>query len=139
VRPAAPQPVRFAIVPPSTQPLTLQGFQRDIAITPDGRHIVYRVGPAGTQGSQLVVRSLDQLDACVLPGISSIRSPFISPDGHWIGFFEGEAGGELKKLSISAARPSRCAISPEILSKPVGDRMARSSSRTVIGAQVSWA
>ena len=63
-----------------------------IAITPDGRHIVYRVGPAGTQGSQLVVRSLDQLDARVLPGISSIRSPFISPDGHWIGFFEGEAG-----------------------------------------------
>jgi serine/threonine-protein kinase len=105
VRPAAPQPVRFAIVPPSTQPLTLQGFQRDIAITPDGRHIVYRVGPAGTQGSQLVVRSLDQLDACVLPGISSIRSPFISPDGHWIGFFEGEAGGELKKVSILGGPP----------------------------------
>ncbi len=48
LRPAAPQAVRFAIVTPPTQPLTIQGFQRDIAITPDGRHIVYRVGPAGT-------------------------------------------------------------------------------------------
>jgi serine/threonine-protein kinase len=51
------------------------------------------------------VRSLDQLDARVLPGISSIRSPFISPDGHWIGFFEGEAGGELKKVSILGGPP----------------------------------
>jgi serine/threonine-protein kinase len=105
VRPSAPQPVHFAILPTATQPLTLQGFQRDIAITPDGRNIVYRVGPAGTAGSQLVVRSLDQLDARLLPGISGIRSPFISPDGHWIGFFEGVSGGELKKVSILGGPP----------------------------------
>jgi serine/threonine-protein kinase len=104
LRPAALQLVRFAIVPPPTQPLTIQGFQRDIAITPDGRHIVYRVGPAGTAGTQLVVRSLDQLDARLLTGISGIRSPFISPDGHWIGFFEGN-GGELKKVSILGGPP----------------------------------
>jgi serine/threonine-protein kinase len=105
LRPAPAQPVRFSIVPPSTQPLSIQGFQRDIAITPDGRHIVYRVGPAGTIGTQLVVRSLDQLDARLLTGITSIRSPFISPDGHWIGFFEGTSGGELKKVSILGGPP----------------------------------
>ena len=103
-RPSAPLPVRFAIVPPSTQPLTIQGFQRDIAITPDGRQIVYRVGPAATDGTQLAVRSLDQLDARVLTGIVGIRSPFISPDGHWIGFFGGN-GGELKKVSILGGPP----------------------------------
>jgi serine/threonine-protein kinase len=105
LRPAAPQPVRFSIVPPSTQPLTIQGFQRDIAITPDGRQIVYRVGPAGIPGTQLVVRSLDQLDARLLTGITGIRSPFISPDGHWVGFFEGSLGGELKKVSILGGPP----------------------------------
>ena len=103
-RPAVPQPVRFSIVPPSTQPLTIQGFQRDIAITPDGRHIVYRTGPAGTIGTQLAVRSLDELDARVLTGISGVRSPFVSPDGHWIGFFEGN-GGELRKVSILGGPP----------------------------------
>ena len=103
-RPAAQQPVRFTITPPSTLPLTIQGFQRDIAITPDGRQIVYRVGPPGTTGTQLAVRSLDQLDARVLPGISGIRAPFISPDGHWIGFFGG-SGGELKKVSILGGPP----------------------------------
>ena len=101
LRPGAPQAARFEIVPPATQPLTIHGFQRDIAITPDGRHIVYRTGRAGgVTGSQLAVRALDQLDARILTGISGIRSPFISPDGHWIGFFEGTGGGELKKVSI---------------------------------------
>jgi len=90
--------------PSATQPLTIQGFQRDIAITPDGRNIVYRVGPAGTVGAQLVVRSLDQLDARLLTGITGIRAPFISPDGHWVGFFEGN-GGELKKVSILGGSP----------------------------------
>ena len=51
------------------------------------------------------MRSLDQLDARLLPGISGIRSPFISPDGHWIGFFEGVGGGELKKVSILGGPP----------------------------------
>jgi serine/threonine-protein kinase len=104
--PAAPQPVRFAIVPPAAQPLSIQGFQRDIAITPDGRQIVYRVGPNATAGTQLVVRALDQLDARLLTTSGTgVRSPFISPDGRWVGFFEGGSGGELKKMSILGGPP----------------------------------
>jgi eukaryotic-like serine/threonine-protein kinase len=109
LRPQAQQPVRFAITPPSTQPLSLQGFQRDLAITPDGRHVVYRIGPAGTTAAtQLALRSLDQLDARVLTGVSGIRSPFISPDGGWVGFFEGAVGaggGQLKKVSLLGGPP----------------------------------
>ncbi len=104
MRPPTPQPVRFTITPPLTQPLTVQGFQRDIAITPDGRTIIYRVGPAGTIGTQLAIRALDQLEARVLPGITGIRSPFVSPDGHSIGFFEG-ANGELKRVSLQGGPP----------------------------------
>jgi len=104
-RPSAPQPVRFTIVPPATQPLAIQGCSHDIAITPDGRQIIYRVGPPGaTAGTQLVVRSLDQLDARSLAGIVGVRSPFVSPDGRWIGFFGGN-GGELRKVSILGGPP----------------------------------
>jgi serine/threonine-protein kinase len=110
--PSSPQPVRFTIVPPATQPLAIHGFHHDLAITPDGRHIVYRTGLAGTpgagrsEGTQLAVRSLDQLDARVLTGITAIRGPFVSPDGRWIGFFGGTGGGgELKKVSILGGPP----------------------------------
>src|SRR5207249_3613868 len=33
------QPVRFAIVPPPAQSLNMQGFDRDIVVSPDGTHI----------------------------------------------------------------------------------------------------
>ena len=101
----SPQPARFAIVPPPAQPLAIHGFSRDIAISPDGRNIVYRIGAAGaTEVTQLVVRSLDQLDARLLTGIAGVRLPFISPDGHWVGFFGGNSG-ELKKVSLLGGPP----------------------------------
>ena len=103
MRPAAQAPVRFVIVPPANQPLSIQGFQRDIAITPDGRAIVYRVAQ-GANDVHLAVRALDQLDARILPGITVVRSPFVSPNGQWIGFFEGQ-NGQLKKVSILGGPP----------------------------------
>ena len=92
----APQTVRFTFVPPASASLAL-GFDRDIAISPDGTRIVYRGG-----NGQLFVRALDQLDVQPLAGIAGVRSPFISPDGRWVGFFQGT---ELKKVSISGGTP----------------------------------
>ena len=37
-------PSRFAIVPPPGQPLNVSGSDRDLALSPDGRHLVYRAG-----------------------------------------------------------------------------------------------
>src|SRR5205814_8191254 len=94
----APQPplpiTRFAIVPPPAQALSVQGTDRDSAISPDGSHIVYR---AGTGLSELVLRRLDQLEGQVLTGISLARAPCFSPDGGWIGCV---GGPQLKKGSI---------------------------------------
>jgi len=92
----APLPARFAIVPPVGQRPAIQGADRDIAISADATHIVYRAGAPGAGG--LAVRALGELDARLLTGVSPARSPFISPDGHWIAFF---SGGELKKVSIT--------------------------------------
>ena len=62
-----------------------------LAITPDGSRLVY------TAASQLVVRRLDRFDSEALAGLGSPTQPFISPDGQWIGFFDGVV---LKKVAI---------------------------------------
>jgi len=90
-------PSRFSIVAPPGQPLNVSGVARDIALSPDGRHLVYRFGGSNTSGSPLMVRALDQLDGQPLPGIGGAYAPFFSPDGQWIGFFEN---AELKKAPI---------------------------------------
>jgi serine/threonine-protein kinase len=103
---ARPQPMRFAIVPPAALPLATGFTDRDIAISPDGTKIVYLAG--GGQ-RQLMMRAIDQLDAVPLRGVSTPRAPFFSPDGKWIGYFEGTT--ELKKVSTSGGPPiSLCRI-----------------------------
>jgi hypothetical protein len=86
---------RFEIVPPPAQSLSIQGADRDIAISPDGRYIVYRAG-AGL--AQLVLRAIDRVDGRPLAGITNARQPFFSHDSQWIGFFDGTT---LKKVSIT--------------------------------------
>jgi serine/threonine-protein kinase len=88
------QPMRFAIVPSAAQPLIVSGFDRNLDVSPDGTHVVY----VTTQG-QLMVRAIDQLEAEPLRGIEGARTPLFSPDGKWIGFFQGTT--ELKKVSVS--------------------------------------
>src|SRR5262249_22521807 len=87
---------RLTATPPG--PLRLADpFDTDVAISPDGHHIVYVMGDSlATQ--QLYVRTLDELEAKTLPGISGARDPFISPDSNWIGFFDGSS---LKKVAIN--------------------------------------
>ena len=101
--PAKLQPMRFAIVPPPAQPLAIGQGHRDLAVSPDGTHLVYVGGTAGE--SRLMVRAIDQLDAVPLGGITGASSPFFSPDGRWIGFFSGTISGELKKVSVTGGSP----------------------------------
>ncbi len=88
------QPSRFQIAPPPSASLSNQAADRDIAVSPDGRHIVYRTG-GGV--AQLVVRAIDRLEVRTLAGIVNPRQPFFSPDGQWIGFFDG---ADLKRVSL---------------------------------------
>jgi serine/threonine protein kinase/Tol biopolymer transport system component len=97
--PTRVQPVRFSLVPSSAQPLNLQGFFRQIAISPDGTHIAYIAGVE----SQLMIRGIDELDAVPLRGATG-GFPFFSPDGRWIGYFTG-ASGELKRSSLLGGPP----------------------------------
>jgi serine/threonine protein kinase/Tol biopolymer transport system component len=88
----ATPPIRFTITFPPTEPLELTFRGRDIALSPDGRYLVYQ------SRNRLMVRALDQLDAVPLSGVASGRTPFFSPDSRWIGFFDG---GDLKKVAVT--------------------------------------
>ena len=93
--PASPAPTRFSISLPATESLAYSYNAADVALSSDGRHLVYSAGPQ----AQLMVRALDQLEARSMPGITNARTPFLSPDGQWIGFFDRR--GELRKVSMA--------------------------------------
>jgi serine/threonine-protein kinase len=85
-----PDPARVTRMAIPRSPAAL-GTGTTVAITPDGTRVVYRDFGA------LLMRALDALEPVVLakgpPG-----SPFVSPDGEWVGFFDG---GALKKIAIT--------------------------------------
>ena len=92
--------VRVVATTPSFPP-SVNSLDVDVAVTPDGTHIVY---PAILDGQrQLVVRALDQLEAIPLAGLGTPRGPFISPDGNWVAYFDGTSA--LRKVSILGGPP----------------------------------
>jgi serine/threonine protein kinase len=102
-RPTAPaaRVTRFLITPPSATALTVSEFFRDLALTPDGTRLVY----VGADGAALFVRALDQLDATPLTGFAAALGPFVSPDGQWIGLWDGAGAPALKKVAITGGPP----------------------------------
>src|SRR6185503_5793535 len=97
MRPAAPVPPpvsRLQVAPSGAAALTINGIDRDLAISPDGSRVVY----VGNRGTQLFVRALDAL-APVAVFTGAPRGPFVSPDGQWIGFVDGL--DLLKKVAVT--------------------------------------
>jgi serine/threonine-protein kinase len=87
--------LRFAIMAPNEAAVSLNGVSHDVAMTPDGSRLVY----VGANGTTLFVRPLDQLEATPLVRGGALRDPFVSPDGQWVGFFDGFF--TLKKVGIN--------------------------------------
>ena len=93
-RPPAARVMRTIITPRAAAALTINGIDRDLAITPDGSRIVY----VGANGTQLFVRALDALEpVAIFKGTP--RGPSISSDGQWVGFFDGNTS--LKKVAMT--------------------------------------
>jgi eukaryotic-like serine/threonine-protein kinase len=73
-----------------------------LALSPDGRRLVYAAtdGPEGRV--KLFVRSLDRPTSQVLAGSENAIGPFWSADGRFVAFY---ADGELKKIDIAGGPP----------------------------------
>jgi Tol biopolymer transport system component len=95
----APRLVRFTI----TLPIGYQfsNLNRPMALSPDGTAIVY------TANQQMFLWAMNQLAPVPIHGTENagtggVRSPFFSPDGQWIGFWQS---GQLRKVSITGGAP----------------------------------
>jgi serine/threonine-protein kinase len=75
-------------------------FQRQFAISPDGKWLAYVSQHA--EGSQLYLRNVSEYEAVALPNTAGAGNPFFSPDGGWLGFF---ADGKLQRVSTEGGSP----------------------------------
>lgn len=87
-----------------------------LALTPDGRSIVY----AATDGEmgRLYLRRLQDPQAIAIAGTEGGSSPFLSPDGRQVGFF---VGSDLRVVPIEGGTPRTVlSNSPSSSSRPYG-------------------
>jgi len=70
-----------------------------IALSPDGRHFVY------DSEDGIVLRPMGDLEARLIPGSSSDAiSPFFSPDGRSVGYYDFSKG-QLERIAIGGGAP----------------------------------
>jgi hypothetical protein len=89
--------VKFEIEPGATNAVT----NRPIAISPDGKRIVFQTESAGKP--QLWVRELDSLSIRPLPGTDDATFLFWSPDSRNVAFFDRGAK-QLKRVDLVSGR-----------------------------------
>jgi Tol biopolymer transport system component/tRNA A-37 threonylcarbamoyl transferase component Bud32 len=97
--------VRFAISPEQLLDEQACGAvncgETILALSPDGRQVVYAAGQEGAQ--QLYLRSLDQFDGRPIGGTAGALGPTFSPDGQMIAFI---ADHKLKTVAVSGGVPT---------------------------------
>jgi serine/threonine-protein kinase len=95
---APPHVTRATITTSGSATLTITGIDNDLALSPDGTHVVY----VGNSGTQLFVRALDALEPVAIASGGDVRGPFVSPDGQRVGFVDGTT---LRKVAITGGPP----------------------------------
>jgi serine/threonine protein kinase len=98
-------PLRFELqVPRITSALaTGADSERRLALSPDGMRIV-SMQSRSQSWIGLMLQRLDQFEAVPLPGTANSKSPFFSPDGKWIGYYD-LSSGELRKVAVEGGSP----------------------------------
>ena len=95
-----PTVTRYVIGLPESD--TLNMITGGLALSPDGRNLVYVAVRDGVK--QLFLRQREDVTAIPLPGTEDAVTPFFSPNGQWIAFFRGAT---LMKISLAGGSPQR--------------------------------
>ncbi|MCP5119464.1 MAG: hypothetical protein GY953_52360, partial [bacterium] len=89
---------RFTITPPGG--LVTYAYSTEVAISPNGRHIVY----SSAEDRKLGILDLDRGQHRLLEGTDGAVGPFWSPDSQFIGFF---ADLEIRRVSVDGGTATR--------------------------------
>ncbi|MGQ0732344.1 MAG: protein kinase domain-containing protein [Acidobacteriota bacterium] len=89
--PPVPDLRRFAITLADGERIPATA-RRVVALSPGGTHLAY------VASERLNLRAMDQLEATPIRGTEGGHSPFFSPDGLWIGFWQNH---QLRKVSVT--------------------------------------
>ena len=111
MQPSSPeQSLSRIVIRPSPPAVLAATNSNEVAISPDGRQLVYFGDVEG--GRQLYLRSLDDFVDRPIPGTAShVGMVFFSSDGKSIGFF---AEGKLKKTSLAGGSPITLCDAPRL-------------------------
>ena len=85
--------VRFTVTPPGSG-----GRVQHLRFSRDGRRLVYSV----SSERRLLVHELDAFESRPLSGTEGATTPFLSPDGAWIGF---KQAGKIRKIALDGGDP----------------------------------
>jgi serine/threonine-protein kinase len=98
--PLPPVPSNVSVPIPAAHEVVV-GQLPALAVSRDGRHIVYRAREDGVM--RLYRRSLDEADAVPLTGTEDVAGHAISPDGQYVAFVRD---GQLYKMAIGGGAPA---------------------------------
>ena len=116
MRPAPPRQISFAISPDEAMPLSVALRSPDVAISPTGTHVAYLTGSGNAGGERLHIRPLDQLTSETLAADGLFNSPFFSPDGASVGFYDNRPGAPvLQRVSVDGGPTSTICALPALL------------------------
>ena len=100
-------PADAALVDDQTLPLSIG--RPSIALSPDGKLLVYVAQRESADVRQLYMRRLDSFNVEPIAATDGAFAPFFSPDGEWIAFFAAE---RLHKISLRGGRPITLCAAP---------------------------
>jgi Tol biopolymer transport system component len=84
-----------------------------LALSPDGNSLVFVGDDHGVR--RLYKRAFAEPDARPIAGTEGADGPFFSPDGAWIGFFDGQT---LKKVALAGGLPSAISeVAPSLVNR----------------------
>ncbi|MGN6392061.1 MAG: protein kinase domain-containing protein, partial [Gemmatimonadales bacterium] len=106
--PAAAAPVVRFTLPASPSNRTSSAGYNSLAVSLDGRALVY-LGTGDGERQQLMLRMVDDIKARPLPGTEDAGHPIFSPDGRWVAFIRGN---DLYRIAVDGTAPQLLGTAP---------------------------